>query len=132
MNLLKKQMIKIKEERLENGLRIHFSDESNRYFGDYHRICVVATIHCNLKDLPATNPDEEAFRCEAVAMFGEELSVSKRFERMGVSSADVEATRNALVDDFLMHTSPYLSRPEYPHSLVAAEMKKHATRRYYG
>ena len=125
-------MTTIKEECLENGLQITFSDETNRYFGDYHRVCVVATIVCNLDDLPTDSTDEEAFRCRAVEALGNQLSVVKRFERMGVSSADVEDVRGALIDDFLRHTSAYLARPEYIRSLVNAELNKRPTHRFYG
>ena len=125
-------MTTIKKERLSNGLQIHFVDESNRYFGDYHRVCVVATIICNLNELPATSSDEETFRSKAIESLGEQLSVVKRFERMGVASEDVEEVRTALIDDFLRHASVYLSRPGYTHSLVNAELKKRPTRRYYG
>ena len=124
-------MTTIKEERLSNGLQILFVDESNRYFGDYHRVCVVATIICNLNDLPATSSDEEAFRCQAIEALGEELSVTKRLGRMGVASAEVEEVRTALIDDFLHHASVYLSRPGYMRSLVNAELKKRPTHRYY-
>ena len=51
----------IKEQLLDNGLQIVFTDESNRYFGDYHRICVVATIVCNLNDLLTETADDESF-----------------------------------------------------------------------
>ncbi len=122
----------IRQEQLANGLQIIFNDESNRYFGDYHRVCVVATIVCNLHDLPTANPDEEAFRSQGIEKLGEQLSVVKRFERMGVSSADVEAVRNSLIDDFLRNASVYLSRPGYLHSLVSAELKKRPTHRFYG
>ena len=125
-------MTTIKEECLENGLQINFTDESNRYFGDYHRVCVVATIVCNLHDLPAGSPDEEAFHYRAVEALGEQLSVVKRFERMGVSSADVEDVRGALIDDFLRHASAYLSRPEYILSLVNAELNKRPAHSFYG
>ena len=124
-------MTTIKEERLSNGLQILFVDESNRYFGDYHRVCVVATIICNLNDLPAASSDEEAFRCQAIEALGEELSVTKRLGRMGVASAEVEVVRTALIDDFLRHASIYLSRPGYMRSLVNAELKKRPTHRYY-
>jgi len=124
-------MTTIKEERLSNGLQILFVDESNRYFGDYHRVCVVATIICNLNDLPAASSDEEAFRCQAIEALGEELSVTKRLGRMGVASAEVEEVRTALIDDFLRHASIYLSRPGYMRSLVNAELKKRPTHRYY-
>ncbi len=125
-------MTTIKEEHLANGLQITFVDKSNRYFGDYHRVCVVATLLCNLNDLPAASFDEEAFRCQAIEALGEQLSVTKRLERMGVASADVEEVRVALIDNFLRHTSLYLSRPDYLLSLVNAALKKRPTHRYYG
>ena len=125
-------MTTIKEEHLANGLQMTFVDESNRYFGDYHRVCVVATIICNLNDLPAASSDEEAFRCQTIEALGEQLSVTKRLERMGVASADVEEVRVALIDDFLRHASVYLSRPDFLRSLVNAELKKRPTHRYYG
>ena len=125
-------MITIKAERLENGLLINFTDETNRYFGDYHRVCVVATLVCNLHDLPAASVEEESFRCRAVEALGGQLKVVKRFERMGVSSADVAGVRDALIDDFLRHASAYLSRPDYIRSLVNAELTKRPTRRFYG
>ena len=67
-----------------NGLQINFADESNRYFGDYHRVSVVATIVCNLHDLPSTNPEEADFRRLAIENFGVELCIVKRLERMAV------------------------------------------------
>ena len=76
--------------------------------------------------------DEEAFRCRAVEVLGEQLFVVKRFERMGVASADVEDVRGALIDDFLRHASTYLARPEYIRSLVNAELNKRPTHRFYG
>jgi hypothetical protein len=132
MTTIKEEALSIKVEHLANGLQLIFSDESNRYFGDYHRVCVVATVICNLHDLPLANSDDEAFRRQAIETLGEQLSIVKRFERMGVSSADVEDVRNALIEDFLQHTSPYLTRPDYLRSLVSAELKKRSTHRFYG
>ena len=131
MTTINKEQLTIREEQLTNGLRVVFTDESNRYFGDYHRICVVATIGFNLQDLPTESPDDEIFRNQAIESLGEQLSVVKRFERMGVESADVEKVRTTLIDDFLQHTATYLSRPDYPRSLVKAEMNKSRTRRFY-
>jgi len=128
---LELMMTTIKKELLSNGLQIIFTDESNRYFGDYHRVCVVATIVCELQSLTVANADDEAFRCQAVKALGEQLTIVKRFERMGVSSADVEEVRTALIEDFLRNASVYLSRPGYMRSLVNAELKKRPTHRYY-
>jgi len=116
----------MKHECLDNGLEISFSDESNRYFGDYHRVCVVATISYAL-DLLA----DDDLRLRAIAVHGEQIKLEKRLERMGVPSAEVEQTRDALVDDFMRHASTYLSRPDYPRLLVAAELSKQRSGRFY-
>ena len=125
-------MTTIREERLENGLQVFFADESNRFFGDYHRICIVVTILCDLCTLPADNDDDVTFRSKAIATLGKELKVVKRLERMGVATADVEAVRKAMMDDFMKNSSVYLMRPDYPRSLVAAEFKKRRTHCFYG
>ncbi len=119
-------MTAIKVERLANGLEISFSDQTNRYFGDYHRVCVVATISYLLDRLP-----DETLRLQATALLGEQLKVEKSFERMGVPSAELEKTRNVLIDDFMRHAAAYLSRPNYPCLLVAAELRKPRSGRLY-
>ncbi|MGK2944313.1 MAG: hypothetical protein ACSLFC_06205 [Desulfuromonadales bacterium] len=124
-------MATIRQVPLANGLQIVFTDESNRYFGDYHRVCVVATIVCNLHELPADTIDEQALRCQAVDAFGEHLAVVKRFERMGVPTLDVDRVRTALIEDFLQHAASYLARPDYLRSLVNAELQKRPTHRFY-
>ncbi len=124
-------MTTIKGELLGNGLQINFADESNRYFGDYHRVSVVTTIICNLHDLPSTNPEEAGFRRLAIETFGDELRIVKRFERMAVPTTDIDAVRAALVEDYLRHASTYLARPGYPSSLVDAELKKRRAPRFH-
>jgi len=121
----------VKELGLNNGLQLIFTDESNRYFGDYHRICVVVTIVCNLNDLSTESSADETFFHQAIETLGEQVTVVKRFARMGVATADVETVRAELIDSFLHHASSYLSRPEYPRALVNAELKKRNTTRYY-
>ncbi len=116
-------MTKIRDEFLANGLQIKFAELSNRYYGDYHRVCVEATIVCRLRDLPAATPEQVGFRRLAIETFGEELSIARRLERMAVPSADVAAVRDSLVHDYLRHAAVYLARPDTPRSLVAAELK---------
>lgn len=119
-------MTTIKRERLPNGLEIVFDDQSNRYFGDYHRVCVVATLKC-----PVAAIQDEALRAQAGQLYGETLVVEKRFERMGVSSDEVENVRSRLIDEYMRSASAYLSRPDYPVMLVSAEMKKRRSSRFY-
>ena len=116
----------MKHECLDNGIEISFSDGSNRYFGDYHRVCVVVTISYALDQLT-----DDELRLRAIAAYGEQINLEKRLERMGVPSAEVEQTRNALVDDFMRHASTYLSRPDYPRLLIAAELSKQRPGRFY-
>ena len=122
----------LREERLENGLRIVFVDESNRYFGDYHRVRVVASIFFDPQELPATNTEEESFRSRAIEALGRELKVVKSFERMGVASAEVDKVRAALIDGFLQNALVYLSRPGYPRALVSARLNRRPAQRFYG
>ncbi|MCF6238025.1 MAG: hypothetical protein L3J79_04295 [Candidatus Marinimicrobia bacterium] len=131
MTSIKQEQLIIREERLANGLQIIFSDESNRYFGDYHRICIAATIVCDLNDLLIENSDDVSFFRPAIEKLGEQLTVVKHFKRMGVATADVETVRTELIDSFLQHAGSYLSRPEYPLALVNAELKKRSTHCYY-
>jgi hypothetical protein len=120
-------MTLIREERLANGLEVSFVDESNRYFGDYHRVCVRAAIRCDLTTLA-----DKDLQHQATSLYGTSLVVEKRFERMGVASADVDQVRSDLVEDFMRHAATYLAHPEYPFRLVAAELKKRRPNRYYG
>jgi hypothetical protein len=114
----------LREESLANGLKITFTDESNRYFGDYHRVCVVATIRCELHELPAADPEEVALRRQGCEMIGDNLTIIRRFERMGVPSAAVAEVRRRLVDDFMHNTYAYISRSDYPYSLLKAKLNK--------
>lgn len=124
-------MTTIKQVPLANGLEIVFTDESNRYFGDYHRVCILATIVCNLHDLPVQSLDDRTLRRQATEAFGGQMSIAKRIERMGVPTLDIDRVRNALIDDFLRHAVSYMSRPGFPSSLVRAELNKHPACRYY-
>ena len=122
-------MTKLREETQDNGLRIVFEDQSNRYFGDYHRICIVVSICCDLQAL--SNDEETDLLTRARQKFGDTLTITKRIEKMGVAGDDVDRVKDALINDFLNHAAPYLTRPEYPLSLVRAELNRKPTAKYY-
>ena len=114
------------EKIFSNGLRITFGDDTHRYFGDYHRVCVNATIRFNLANLA-----DKSFREQAQKVFGPTIEIRKRFERMGVPTAKVDAVRESMVMNFMRHVSGYLSQENYPHQLVASELKKKQSSRRY-
>jgi hypothetical protein len=92
-------MTPYRTERLANGVVVDFVDLSNRYFGDYHRVCIEVHIHV---PLPVD--------CRHSI---------KQLERMGVAGAAVAAVRDRLIDDYWRHAGPYLARPDFPARLAA-------------
>jgi len=91
---------------LNNGLEISFIEQDNRYFGDYHRICITAVVSFP-KDfhLPA-------------GMTHERAKLEKRLEKMGVPNAALETERNKLVESFLASSRDYLERDDFPRQLL--------------
>lgn len=90
---------------LENGLVIHFYDQSNRYFGDFHRVCIKVSIALS-QDL------------EISVDLSETGCFERTLEKMGVPSADLDTVRNALIDAFLTTSRAYLERPDFPEQLL--------------
>ncbi len=115
----------IRTEHLKNGLTIEFHDHSNRYFGDYHRLHL--EVRCRLPLAPAlfaAAAEPQAKFEEARRLLGPEVVNLRTLERMGVAGGDVEATRRALIDDFLRATLPYLENPLYPSRVLVSELTK--------
>ncbi|PLX86405.1 MAG: hypothetical protein C0618_09235 [Desulfuromonas sp.] len=94
---------------LHNGLVLTFTDKSNRYFGDYHRvsICVEGTVPCALFSSLA----------DQTAQKGEVVLYRRTLERMGVSTQHIATVVDELVDAFLRVTRSYLENPDTPQRL---------------
>lgn len=107
------------EERLTNGLYLRYFDQSNRYFGDYHRLRIVVEIELNLGNELLTDPELLA---AAKKRFGASLTTNKVLERMGVPGSRVDALRAELVASYQTEVQSYLSRPEVPLRLLRAEL----------
>lgn len=107
------------EKILSNGLHLRFYDQSNRYFGDYHRVRIVVEIELALcSELLA---DEELVAA-AQKRFGATLVTTKILERMGVPGDRVDALRTELVNSYDREVQTYLDRPEVPLRLLRAEL----------
>lgn len=109
------------EKALDNGLLLRFFDRSNRYFGDYHRLCI--EIHCAVPVAEYMSA-EEIDAQEVHRFIGTEASFHKTLEQMGVAGADVKATRERLLTNFLETTGAYLARPEFPRRFLAKELAR--------
>jgi hypothetical protein len=116
-------MTLIRSTQLDNGLVIAFYDGSNRYFGDYHRICIV--VECRLAieaALFAAASDPVAEVQKARAILGEQLLTTRTLERMGVAGEDLPRIREELIDSYLHNALPYLGQPDFPGRLLRKEL----------
>jgi len=92
---------------LMNGLTISFQDQTNRYFGDFHRVCIQVRIMLPKDyELPAGISREKAY-------------LEKKLEKMGVASGRVEAQQALLIESFLTTSQEYLERDDFPQQLLA-------------
>lgn len=121
-----------KRKKLPNGLQIEIFDETNRYFGDYHRVCLRVVMSLDLSAAAVNGPDDASFWAEAGSVFGGKLQVVKKLVRMAVPGVAVEQTALNLADEFFKLADDYLSRPDYPQRLARAELdaRKRARRCY--
>lgn len=110
-------------EELTNGLLLEFFDRSNRYFGDYHRVCLELRTNLAL-DAPSLAQLDADLLQRARNYFGPVLVVIRTRERMGVEGARVAATVTELIDGVRQEAANYLSRPDYPARLLAVEVAK--------
>ena len=100
---------------LDNGLVLSFDDHSNRYFGDYHRICIEVLV--SLPQGASSDQDCSAGRTYTL----------RTLTKMGVPTAALGDERVSLVEDFLATSRGYLEKPDFPQQLlrkIGLEKKK--------
>lgn len=76
-------------EQLSNGVRIDFNDVTNRYYGDYHRICIEVELRF------ASDDYAQAHRFQTL-------------ERMGVSGGDLVEAQQQVLTSFRQGTMKYM------------------------
>ncbi len=85
-----------KQSELERGIGLVVRDETNRYFGDYHRVRLVVTITWPLPETIAAEQTEKT------------VDLVKVLEQMAVAGQDVARVRDELFDAFMCHARQYL------------------------
>lgn len=77
---------------LGRGIVLNVVEETNRYFGDYHRVCLRVTLifPIDVADGPG------------------QVELVKTLEQMAVPTERVEQVREDLLDRFIDHTTAYL------------------------
>lgn len=110
---------------LESGLTICFFDHSNRYFGDFHRVCIAVKIEIPQKGLLLS-----VEQVQALAKLKQPLCYEKRLERMGVVSGELHRVRAQLVDDFLTTGRAYLNRPDFAQRFMQKKLSEKSSPAY--
>lgn len=116
--------------KLANGLMVCFHNQTRRYFGDYHQIKVELSCQVPLMEEYFKNREEWE---NAVKILGNSANFRRCVEQMGVSSAEIESSLEATIENFCKHSLHYLASPEFPRRVVQTELAKSRTsvsRRY--
>jgi hypothetical protein len=107
---MKGDSMPLETRTLENGLRYRVTDQTVRYFGDYHHVRLVTTFSFDVDKeiLPEGETLDGVQR-----LVGHTISFERVLSRMGVPTADLDTVKRQLIDNFLTTSVPYLSHPDY-------------------
>lgn len=104
----------IKVHTLNNGLQLEFFDQSNRYFGDYHRVKILIRCQVPLRPEWLAAAPEPLDLAQLRALLGDCVIFERALEQMGVAGAQLETVKNSLIDGFLNTTASYLGSEGFP------------------
>lgn len=105
--------------KLSNGVAVKFFDQSNRYFGDFHRIKIqaIATIPFDYSFLPN---DLQKFSADLAGC----VTYEKSLEQMGVSTERLQSVTESLIDCFLDSVGCYLEKKDFAERLLRKKQAK--------
>lgn len=115
----------IQTENLANGMKIEFIDCSNRYYGDFHRVCI--EVRCSFSLTPALLgqvADSEEERENIRKALGETYVYTRVLEQMGVSGDALEEAGRKLIDSFSGSAFSYMAQSSFPLRLIARELER--------
>ena len=118
-------MTVICQHDLPNRIKLIIEDQSNRYFGDYHRVKLLSRCPiCVAAEYFSASPDPHAAAQAAQRILGQEVLYEKSLERMGVPSHELERTKQELLDQFLQINQSYLARDDFPARFIAMKLRE--------
>ncbi len=112
-----------KRVELGHGIVVEFSDQSNRYYGDFHRVKVVAVS--TIPFVQEALPDE--LQQFALSYQGR-VTFEKNMEQMGVTSTNVDSVKNGMVDNFIASVGSYLKNDNFAESLIRKQKNDKSVR----
>lgn len=110
---------------LENGLEVRLFDRTRNYYGDFHHVRLDVQCEMEINQLAV----RDGLSADLLsALGGEKLFYRRTLDKMGVPSGEVDAVRRHLVDNFVRHSLPYFSTPDFAERFARAEMHKRQKR----
>lgn len=86
-------------EQLSNGVRIDFNDVTNRYYGDYHRICIEVELRF------ASDDYSQTYKFQTL-------------ERMGVSGGELAEVQQQVLTSFRQGTMKYMGNENFEKKFI--------------
>ncbi len=109
---------------LGNGVVVEFFDQSNRYYGDFYRVKIIAVATIPL--LKSTLPED---LYKFAATYPDCVKYERSLERMGVVSSSVQKVVQTLVDGFIESVGFYLEKGSFAENLLRKDMLDSSTPR---
>ena len=107
-----------RQRELNNGVIVNFLSQANRYFGDFHRVVIVAVVTVPF-DRDALAEDLQEFAVDYPGF----IQYEKKLERMGVTTSNIEAVTQVLIDDFIRTVGSYLEMQKFAERWLRREMQ---------
>lgn len=113
---------------LDNGLQLEFLDQSNRYFGDYHRVKILVRCQVALRPEWLPTGSDAVDPAQLRALLGDCVAFERSLEQMGVASAQLETVKNSLIQGFLGTTAGYLGSATFPGRFILQQWQQRSQR----
>lgn len=120
--------VPFKIHSLNNGLQLEFFDQSNRYFGDYHRVKIVVRCQVALRPEWLVATPESVDLEQLRGLLGESVTFERSLEQMGVASAQLNPVKERLIDGFLTTTADYLGSDGFPGRFILQQWQARSQR----
>ena len=111
---------------LNNGIVAEFFTRGNRYFGDFHRVVIVAVV-----TVPFVRGTLAEDLQEFAAGYPGVIQYEKKLERMGVATNLVTTVTQVLIDDFIRTVGSYLEKEGFAEKLLRKEMQGKSKRTHF-
>jgi len=109
---------KVQTIRIAAGIDARISDQSNRYYGDFHRVFLKVSVRisrsiiADRKELAALIPADQSA-----------IEFTTSLEQMAVPTENLATVRESLIHSFINSTRQYLRHPSFIENLIKKQYR---------